>query len=152
MDERSSTLAAPEDPYRAYNFQLIIAGVPEGHFTACGGLDVRVHPIRYREGGRGQVVRHVPGQVEYGAVTLWYGLTSSDTLWRWFEGAVKGRVERRNVSIVNVDVDGVSPLVRWDLFQAWPSAWRGADLDALSRDVAIESVTLVYDWLDRQVG
>jgi phage tail-like protein len=152
MDDRTSTIAALEDPYRAYCFQLVIADVPEGHFTACGGLDVRVQPIRYREGGRGQVVRYVPGPVEHGEVTLWYGLTSSDALWRWFQGAMKGRVERRNVSIVNLDTDGVTPLVRWDLFQAWPSAWRGANLDALSRDVAIESVTLVYEWLDRQVG
>jgi phage tail-like protein len=137
------------DPYRAYNFKLTIQGVVEGHFTECIGLGVNVEVIRYREGGTNEVVHCIPGPVEYGDVTLRYGLTQSRELWDWFMTAVHGKVRRKNISILMLDSDGVAEVMRWDLFNAWPAAWRGAPLDALSREVAIESLTLVYDSLQR---
>lgn len=137
------------DPYRAYNFKLDIAGVTEGHFTECTGLGVKVESIRYREAGNNQVVRHVPGPVDYASVTLRYGLTSSRELWEWLMTGVRGRVERKNVSIIMLDSEGSNEVTRWNLTDAWPSEWRGAPLDALNREIAIESLTLVFDSLER---
>lgn len=137
------------DPYRAYNFKLEIQGVTEGHFTECTGLGVKVDNIKYREGGVSQVVRRLPGRVEYADVTLKYGLTSSSELWSWFLTSVNGRVERRNVSIIVLDADGVSEALRWNLMNSWPSEWQGAPLDALSQEAAIESLTLVFEGLER---
>jgi phage tail-like protein len=137
------------DPYRAYNFKLDISGVADGHFTQCSGLGVKVEPIRYREAGDNYVVRHIPGPVEYKAVTLRYGLTASRDLWNWLMTAVQGQVERKNASIVMVDSDGITEVMRWNLVDAWPSEWQGAPLDALNNEIAIESLTLVYDALER---
>ena len=137
------------DPYRAYNFKLSIQDVVEGHFTECTGLGVNINVIRYREGGMSSVVHCIPGPVEYGDVTLRYGLSASRELWEWLMSAVQGYVVRKHISILVVDNDGFTELVRWDLFDAWPASWRGAPLDAQSREVAIESLTLVYDSLDR---
>ena len=137
------------DPYRSYNFKLDIAGVTEGHFTECSGLGVKVTPIEYREGGNNQVVRHVPGPVEYAAVTLRYGLTASRELWDWMLQAVQGNVERKNISIIMLDSEGNNEVMRWNLNDAWPSEWRGAPLDAMSREIAIEDLTLVFDTLER---
>ena len=138
------------DPYRAYNFKLLIEGVTEGHFTRCSGLGVTVDAIKYREAGNNQVVRRIPGQVEYADVTLHYGLTASRELWDWLMTAVNGTVERKNVSILMVDSDGASEVMRWNLLNAWPSEWRGAMLDAMSHEVAIESLTLVFETLQRE--
>jgi len=137
------------DPYGAYNFKLLIQGVTEGHFTECTGIGVKVHDIRYREGGVNQVVHRLPGPVEYGDVTLRYGLTASTELWTWFMSSVSGKVERRNISIVMLAADGITEAVRWNLYNAWPSQWRGAQLDALGKEAAIESLTLVFETLDR---
>ena len=137
------------DPYRAYNFKLQIQGVTEGHFTECSGLGVRVHAIRYREGGNNQVVHAIPGPVDYADITLRYGLTASTELWSWFLTAVQGRVQRKNVSILMLDSDGVTEMLRWDLINAWPAEWRGAPLDAMAHEVAIESVVLVFETLQR---
>jgi phage tail-like protein len=136
------------DPYRAYNFKLVIQGVTEGHFVECTGIGVRVAAIRYQEGGA-SIVHRIPGPVEYGDITLRYGLTASRELWDWFMAGVQGRVDRRNVSILMLATDGVTEVTRWDLINAWPAEWRGAPLDALTREVAIESVTLVYESLQR---
>lgn len=137
------------DPYRAYNFKLIIQGVTEGHFTECIGLGVKVEAIKYREGGNNQVVRRIPGRVEYDDVTLRYGLTDSRDLWDWLMTAVNGEVERKNVSVAMLGPEGSEEVLRWDLINAWPSEWRGAPLDALSHEMAIESLVLVFDRLER---
>ncbi|MDB5343445.1 MAG: phage tail protein [Schlesneria sp.] len=137
------------DPYRSYNFKLEIQGVTEGHFTECSGMGIKIDAIPYRQGGVSQVVHRLPGRVEYADITLRYGLTQSTDLWQWFMSAVKGTVTRRNVSIVLLDADGVAEALRWNLVNAWVREWRGAILDALSREAAIESVTLVFETLDR---
>jgi phage tail-like protein len=137
------------DPYRSYNFKLQIQGVTAGHFTECTGLGIKVDAIRYREAGGTGVVHRIPGQVDFGDVTLSYGLTQSHELFDWFMSAVEGNPQRKNVSILMLDSAGVTEVLRWDLINAWPSAWRGAPLDALAQEIAIESITLVFESLQR---
>lgn len=137
------------DPYRAFNFKMEIQGVTEGHFTEVAGLGAKVTPISYREGGNSQVVHNVPGRTEYSEITLRYGVTRSRELFDWFMSGVKGKVLRKNISIVLVDSDGATEVTRWNLVSAWATEWRGSMLDALSQEVAIESVTLVCESIDR---
>lgn len=137
------------DPYRAYNFKLLVNNVTEGHFTAVSGLGVRVERIAYREAGANAIVRAVPGQVTYEPVTLSYGLTAATELWDWLMAAVEGRVSRRNVSIAVLDASGAAEVLRWNLLNAWPCEWHGAPLDAMSRELAIESLTLAHEGLER---
>jgi phage tail-like protein len=137
------------EPYRSYNFKLTIQGVTEGHFTECSGLGITVHAIKYREAGTNGVVHSLPGLVEYADVTLRYGLTSSVELWNWFLTAISGAVERKNVSILMLSSDGTTEVMRWDLLNAWPLAWRGAPLNTLTHEAAIESLTLVFESLQR---
>jgi phage tail-like protein len=146
---QTTQVGASVDPYRAYNFKLEIQGVTQGHFTECSGLGIKVQPIRYREGGTRQVVRALPGPVEYANLTLRYGLTASTELWDWLMTAVEGKVQRKNVSVLLLDADGVTEVTRWNLINAWPSEWRGALLDALGREAAIEALTLVFETLER---
>jgi phage tail-like protein len=137
------------DPYRAYNFKLVIQGVTEGHFTECSGLGIKVQVIKYREGGTNQVIRCIPGPVEYADIILRYGLTASRDLWDWLMTAVQGKVDRKNVSILLLDSDGVAEVMRWDLVNTWIAEWRGSVLNAMQREVAIESLTLVFETLQR---
>ncbi len=137
------------DPFRAFNFKIEIGGVTEGHFTEVSGLGAKVTPISYREAGNSQVVHYVPGRVEYSEITLRYGVTRSRELFDWFKTGVAGHVQRKNLSIVLFDADGTTEVVRWNLVNAWATEWRGALLDAHSQEVAIESLTLVCESMDR---
>jgi phage tail-like protein len=144
------TTGAAVDPYRNFNFRLELKkGVVEAGFTGFDGFAARVHPIRYREAGVGQIVRVIPGAVEYSEVVLRYGLTSSRGLWDWFMKSVRGQVERRNVSVIMLAANNADEALRWNLLNAWPSEWRGAPLDALGRELAIEELKLAYDSIDR---
>lgn len=137
------------DPYRAYNFKLEIQGITAAHFTECSGFDIHVHAIKYRQGGVNEVVHRIPGPVTYGDIELRYGLTESRELWDWFMAAVQGRVERKNISILMLDSRGVSEVMRWDCINAWPARWRGAALNALDHALAIETLTIVFETLER---
>lgn len=138
-----------QDPYRSYNFKLLIGGNVEAHFLECSGMGIKVNTIEYRESGLKQVVRKIPGPVEYGDVTLKYGLTSSDRLWNWFMKGVEGEVERKNVTIQLLDNAGTTVVMNWNLIDAWPSEWRGAHLDAMGKEIAVESLTLVFETLEK---
>jgi len=140
------------DPYRAYNFKLLINNVTNGHFTEVTGLGVQVERISYREAGNNSIVRAIPGRVTYPPVCLRYGLTSTAELWDWLTTAVTGTVSRRNVSIVMLDAAGSTEVLRWNLLNAWPQEWLGAPLDAMSRELAIETLTLAHEGLGREAG
>lgn len=148
-DQPTAQTGRAVDPFRAYNFELRIEGVTEGHFTQCNGLGIRVEDIQYREGGASQIVHRLPGRVEYGDITLKYGLTATRTLWDWFMATVNGAVDRKHVTVVMYGNDGVTPVITWDLLNAWPAEWSGAPLDALCQEIAIESLRLVFDELKR---
>jgi phage tail-like protein len=148
MAERAQT-GTWVDPYRGYNFKLEVQGVVEGHFAECTGIGIKVNAYSYREGGNSQVTHRVPGAVEYADVTLRYGLTASKELWTWFTKIVKGTVDRRNISIVVLDSDGQSEGARWNLINAWPAQWSGAPLNASGNEVAIESMTFVFESIER---
>lgn len=146
----TATQAGLIDPLRNYNFKLDINNVTRGFFSKCEGLSVKIDALQFREGGNAQVVRQIPGRVHYGPVTLSYGLTNSTELWDWLMTAIEGKVVRQNVSIIMVEADGTTDAMHWTLENAWPSEWRGAPLDALGHEMAIESLTLHYESLKRE--
>ena len=134
----------PANPYRNFNFTLQIQGIEQAHFTECLGLGVRVHPIRYRESGAGQIVRALTGPVEYAELVLRYGVTTSTDMWQWLVQSMRGTAQRRNVSVIMLQDDGATEGDRWNLANAWPCEWRGAALDAIGREAAIEEMRLVF--------
>jgi phage tail-like protein len=156
MPEVTATPAAQPgnwvDPFRAYNFKLLINNVTEGHFTEVSGLGVQIERISYREAGNNAIVRAIPGRVTYSSVTLRYGLTASAELWNWLMTAVQGQINRRNVSVVMLDSAGATEVMRWNLINAWPQEWLGAPLDAMSRELAIESLVLAHEGLQRETA
>lgn len=137
------------DPFRGYNFKLEIQGITEGHFMECAGIEAEVTSIEYREAGFDHKVHKLPGPVSFGDVTLRYGLTNSKSLWDWFETGVKGKRDARNASVVLMSSDGADEVARWNLFNTWPSYWKSSKLDALGREVAIETIRLTFESIER---
>ncbi|MDJ0355994.1 phage tail protein [Paenarthrobacter sp. PH39-S1] len=136
------------DPYRQYNFKLVIQGVVQGHFTRVDPFEINIPRILHREGTDRATVTTLMGPVEYPPVTLRYGLTESREMWRWLFKAVSGEVDRRNVSIVLLNEAGTAEVRRWNLVRAWPCNWRSPSLKALGSGLAIEHMTLAYDRLE----
>lgn len=135
--------------YRAYNFILDLGGGTVGYFTQVNFMGINVPYYEYREGGAGPAVRKLPGRVSYNDIELKWGLTESTEMWDWLMSAVKGEVIRKNISIILRDTDGQNEVTRWDLENAFPCCWRGAQLNALSNEAAIETLCITHEGLTR---
>lgn len=137
------------DIYRSYNFVIDIQGVTSGYFTEVSGLSISVESIPYREGGGAPAVRKLPGRVDYGDVTLKWGMSESTELWEWLMTTVQGNVERKELSIILMAPDGQQENTRWNLHNAWPTAWRGAPLRGDAQGVAIETLIIAHEGIER---
>ncbi len=136
------------DPYMNYNFLVEIDGITRAAFKECSGLDSTTDAVDFREGGQNSVVRKLPGKTTHSDISLKWGMTDSDELYKWRKTVVDGKTERKNGSIVLLDAQGNEKL-RWNFVNAWPSKWEGPSFDATGNDVALETLTLVHEGLDR---
>ena len=136
------------DPYRNFNFLVEIGGITQAGFSDCSGFGSSTDPIEYREGGENTTVRKLPGMTKHTNITLKFGLTDSRELYDWYREIVTGRVDRKNGSIVVLDLDGKEK-VRWNFYQGWPTKWDGPDFSAKGTDVAIETLEIAHEGIER---
>jgi phage tail-like protein len=136
------------DPYRAYNFIIEIDSITRAGFRECSGLDSTQTPIEYREGTDPLTVRKLPGMVTYANLTLARGVTDDVELWEWRAAAQKGQLERRNGSVVLLDDTGEEQ-ARWNFREGWPSKWTGPTFNATGAEVAIETLEIAHEGLER---
>lgn len=135
------------DPYRSFNFQLEIDGVPLGAFAEASGLTAEGDAVEYREGTDLQNnVRKLVGLRKYTNVTLKRGYTPDRSLWRWYGNIVNGDADRRNVTIVLMN-EKHEPVLRWHAESAWVNKIEGPSFKASGNEIAMESVELVHEGL-----
>jgi phage tail-like protein len=142
-------MATRKDPYRNCNFLVEIDGITQAGFADCSGLGSTTDPVEYREGGDNTTPRKLPGQTKYTNISLKWGLTDSRELYDWYRKVVTGKPERRNGSIVVLDIDGLTEVVRWNFFNAWPSKMEGPSFSAKGNEVAIETLELAHEGIER---
>lgn len=136
------------DPYRNFSFLVEIDGITQAGFSDCSGFGASTDPVEYREGGETKTVRKLPGLTKYTNITLKWGLTDSRDLYDWYRDVVNGKIERKSGSIILLDLEG-NEKVRWNFFDAWPTKWDGPDFTAKGNDVAIETLELAHEKVER---
>lgn len=82
--------------------------------------------------------------MSYPDIVLKWGVTKSRDLYNWHLAVINGQLQRKNGSVVLLAADGTEA-VRWHFSNAWPSKWDGPTLNAMSNDVAIESLTITCE-------
>ena len=141
-------------PYNSFNFLLEIDGIAQANFTECSGLDSTVEIVEYREGGENTTVRKLPGKTTYSDITLKWGTTDSRELWEWHRTVIEGNVVRKTGSIVLFDLAGANgnnsnEVARWNFVNAWPTKWEGPSFNATGSEVAVETLTLAHEGIER---
>ena len=133
------------DPYSGFNFSVELDGITRAGFRECSGLENSQNAGEYREGtDKNLSVRKLPGLVTHSDITLSRGITSDSKLWEWREKAMKGNVERHDISITMLDDVG-NPKITWNLFDCWPRQWTGPSLNATADDLAVEQLVLACE-------
>jgi phage tail-like protein len=135
------------NPVPNFQFTVEIEGITRAGFHECTGFNSSIDLIEHREGGAITPLK-LPGQVKYANITLRRGVTEDAELYDWHRAAVVGDVQRRSGSIVVRDRTG-APRARWNFFDAWPVRWEGPALNAEGTDVAIETLELAVERLER---
>jgi len=134
-------MAQPQDPYKAFRFRVEIQGIQQAGFMECSALGSHLEVIEYREGGDPINVRKFTGKASYPDITLKWGMTDNRDLYNWHLAAVKGNLQRKNGSVVQLDDTG-NEKTRWNFFNAWASKWDGAAYNAKGNELTINTLTL----------
>ena len=134
--------------YGKYNFVVEIDGIVQAGFEEVEGLNATIDVWEYREGNEQTTVRLEPGLAHYGPLVLRWGVTKSPYLWNWMEQTLQGNTERKNISVIILNQKR-EEVVRYNLYNAWPSSFSVDKLDSEHSGPAIEELVIQYEGFDR---
>jgi phage tail-like protein len=136
------------DPYRNFSFRVEVDGLTVGGFTECSGFGAEVPIVEHIEGGD-STPKKLPGTRKFTNIVLKWGITDSHVLYDWFKEISMGKITRKNGSIILMDLDRQTETVRWNFYDAWPTKWTGPSLNAKGTEVAIDTLELVHERIER---
>jgi phage tail-like protein len=137
----------PQEAYASNRFYVEINGIKEAVFTEVGGLQVETAFFDYEEGGNNGHVHRLPGRVKASNLTLKRGISRFNDFFKWQAEVTKGKIGRRNISVVMFDVQG-KELMRWHFLGAYPVKWVGPQFNATTSTAVIETLELAHDGID----
>ena len=138
------------DPLGAFSFVVEIPNIGRAGFMEVWGLEFEAGVIEYREGNDPvSTVRKLPGITKYSNITLKSGLTTDPSLWNWARQTVQGNVQRADIAIVMLN-DQRQPVLRWIVRNAWVCKYQGPTLNAKGNEVAIETLQIAHEGLERE--
>ena len=133
------------DPLQMFRFRVSIPGLPAGMgFQKVSGLTREIGVVEYDEGGYSHTHK-LTGKEQGGEVTLEKGMFANTDLEEIYKRSLNRPYYRTTVIIEQLDKFG-KVARSWTLAEAWVSKWEGSELDATSEDVAIESITIQFEY------
>ena len=133
------------DPLQKFKYRLTIPGLPSGiGFQKVSGLTHEVGVAEYDEGGF-DYTHKLPGRQKVGEVTAERGSYADNSFHNLLKQALTNPNVRNTVIIEHLDRFG-NPARTYKLAEAWVSKWESSDFDASSDDVAIEKLTIQFEY------
>ncbi len=148
MSAKSS--AQRKDPFGNYRFRVEIDGVAQANFCEVIIPESASEVIEVRDGADAIYVRKQSGRLTFGNLVLKWGLTASMELYNWRKMVEQGKVSqvRKNIAVVLLDEES-NEAARWQFTQAWPSKYKAPDLNAKGNEIAIETLEIVFESMQR---
>lgn len=135
-------------PYAKFRYKVEIDGLEAGGFSEASGFDASIDVIEYREGDMVQTPMKLPGLKKYGNITLKQGVADSMIMYEWMIAGVEGEVERKTITITILD-ETETATASWQVINAWPAKYTAPDFNALTSEVAIESIEIAHEGMTR---
>jgi phage tail-like protein len=138
------------------HYSLEIDGVQWGIFTDISGgdmdIDVIEHNVVFANGGFATL--RIPGPMKIAPIKLSSGYGNTKDLYAWFMQVKNGDINgaRKNATIsLNAFVDAkYQAVVQWHLINCWPSKIDGLSLTQGRTEMALFSITLVAESIERE--
>lgn len=135
------------DPLQKFMFEVSVPGMPSMGFQKVDGLEREVAVVEYFE-GLSQHAYKLTGRESVSDITLErgvYGNNIDDSMLDFYKKVLTNPACRSTVTIRIKDRFG-NTRKTYKLAECWASKWEGTDLDASSDDVAIETLTLTFEY------
>ena len=139
---------ARQDPFVAFRFEVKFDDLPAVGFSDCTGLQLETEVQDYSEGGLNTHLRKFPTRTKQTNLVLKRGIVDRE-LWDWYWDLTQGIVKRRSGSVVVRDPSGSEAVMEWQFRDAFPCKWLGPELSATQNNVAVETLELCHDGLER---
>jgi len=136
------------DPFPGFRFEVRLDDLPAAGFSECSGLNLETEMFDYNEGGLNSFVRKFPTRTKQSNIVLKRGIVDRN-MWDWYYSLTQGTVQKRNGSILVKDTSGHEVVMEWQFRDALPCKWQGPDLNASQNTIAVETIELCHQGLER---
>lgn len=137
--------ARVNDPVLKHRYSVSIPGLPSGMgFSKVSNLKRELGVVEYNEGGYSSTHK-LTGKEKVEPITLEKGMFSSADMETIYKKSLSDANYRTTVTVALLDHNGKA-VRTWKLAEAWVSSWEGTDFDASSEDVAIEKITIEFEY------
>ena len=116
----------------------IIAGF---NSLSGGGVKVEKRDVTH---GDDPYKRHMPGAVEFEAITLSRGMTNNMDLFDWLQNIIDGKDDRRSGSIIVLENDFEEGR-RFNFYGAYPTSWSGVEVSSDGSAMSLEKFELAVE-------
>jgi phage tail-like protein len=126
-------------------FAVVVDGVDLGGWASCQGLQVNFNLVERKEGGVNDRTVWLPNRISYPKIVLTRAMTSADSakVTKWLSSMVdKDKGGTAKITLFDAHNDEVAS---WSLQNVLPNMWKGPALNAMSREVALETLELVHE-------
>lgn len=140
-----------KDPFGNFRFRIELDGIQQAGFSEATIPDSTSDPIEYREGTDAVLFnRKLAGLAKHSNLVLKWGITTSMDLYNWRKMVEQGKVAaaRKNIAVTLIDEEG-NDAARWEFGNAWPNKYKAPDMNAKGNEVAIESIEIVFESMQR---
>ena len=149
--QRLPTEAQSKDLLAGYTMIVEIDGITRGPFRGVEGIQAEFDVLIFRDGANPDVIQKRPGNLSLGGIVLKFDPSPvGNALWTWYSGVLAGNLQRKTVTITLLN-SNEKPVVLYRFLRAWPSKWEGPRLVTASTAVPIESLTIVYEGMERSL-
>ena len=134
-----------------FRFVVVVTGYDLGSWNSCKGLGITFKHEKVAELGQQAYNTFVPGRAEYTPITLQRAMKSGD--WdktkMWLEavtsdGWLVATADQKQATITMQDAM-LQPVAKWTLKNAVPQSWKGPQLSATGKGVAMETLEIVHE-------
>ena len=134
--------------------------VVETRFQSVTGLSTDMQTETVKEGGENRFEHILPIRTKYNPLVLKRGLVTDSKMVKWCMDALVNfefqpvdmlvRLLHVNRPNDRAPADKPSPLMSWNVVNAWPKKWSVSDFNAEQNAIAIETLELNYSYFSIQ--
>ena len=161
----SMAMGGRRDPDVAFNYMVEIDGLTLGMFTEVSGIKWSMNIDELKQGGENNHQRHLLGRAKFDPLVLKRGFVGKDSMlfdmmWQTFDPNTP--ILRKQVHIVVLtrggQGGGISGMLggnevgRISFYECFVQEWSGPTFNTKQNDIAVESLTIRYDYLNFHAG